>query len=172
MPARRRGRHGAESPSLLIPARGVRPLDRFLHFRAVEAGKPFGGEIDHGGFALRGQFAAERAGHFDQAKVRAGDIGENRCSVRIGRFLEHQIVALEAERIAGEFERDVVVAAERQLGECVEMPFRKFRREFDRARRDHIGRHRDDGGPRGDRAPFGVSTVISRRVSITVAGCR
>jgi len=57
-------------------------------------------EIDHGGFAARGQIAAERAGDIDHAQRRAGHIGEHGRGVAVGGFLEHQIVAVEAERVA------------------------------------------------------------------------
>ena len=120
LPARRRGRRRRRAPRLGVPARGAGALDRLFHVGAVKPRQPFAGEIDHGGFALRREIAAERAGDFDQAKRRAGDVGEDRGGVRVDRFLEHQIVAFEAERIADEFERDVVVAAERELAEGVE----------------------------------------------------
>ena len=58
------------------------------------------------------KLAPEAAGDFDQAKLRAGDIGKDRGGVRVRRFLEDQIVGLETERIADELERDVIVAAE------------------------------------------------------------
>ncbi len=34
--------------------------------------------------------------------------------MRVGGFLKYQIVAFETERIAGKFERNVVITAERQ----------------------------------------------------------
>ena len=72
--------------------------------------------------------------------------------LRVDRFLEHQIVALEAEWIVRQFERDVVVAAERELGHGLELPRRQPRRELDGAGRDHVGRGGDDGGAGDDRA--------------------
>ena len=56
-----------------------------------------------------------------------------------GRFLEYQIVAVGIQRIAREFERNVIVAAKRKIGEGVKLPLGQFGREFDRAGCHHIG---------------------------------
>ena len=74
--------------------------------------------------------------------------------MRVGRFLKYQIVAVETERIAGEFERDVVVTAERQTMKRLAYPQRQFRRELNTAGGEHRGRHRDNAGARGNRASW------------------
>ena len=72
--------------------------------------------------------------------VRPGDVGEDgRGAVAVG-FLEHQLVALQPERIAGQFQRDVVVAAELELGGGVELALRQVGRELDLVGDQHVGR--------------------------------
>ena len=61
-------------------------------------------------------------------------------------FLEHQIVALQAERIARQFQNDAVVAAERKLVAGIELALGQSRRELDAAAHQHIGRCRNDDG--------------------------
>ena len=109
----------------MVPARDLRAADRLLHFRAIKTREPFGREIDHGGFALRRQIAAERARDIDDAERRAGDVGKDCRGVRVGRFLENQIVAFEPQRIAVKLERNVVVAAERHPAERVDLVMAK-----------------------------------------------
>ena len=135
-----------------IPARSLGALDRLFHIVAVELGQPIRREIDHGSLAIGGELAAETAADFDQAKVRARNIGENGRCARTGRFLEHQFVSLEAEGIAGEFKRNVVVAAEREFAERVSLSLGKLGRELDGAGCKNVGRYRDDHGVCRDRA--------------------
>ena len=68
------------------------------------------------------------------AERRAGHIGEQRGGACAARLLEHQIVVAQLQRIARELERDVVVAAERELGERVELALRQCGTELDLAR--------------------------------------
>ena len=109
--ARHRGRPGAERIGISIPARRVLTADRLLYFGAIESCQPFGVEVEHRGFALRREIAAESSGDIDRAQRRAGDVGKKGRGMGIGRFLENQIVAFESKRVAGELERDVVVTA-------------------------------------------------------------
>ena len=78
----------------------VRP-HRLLHVGAEQPAEPFHGELDHRLVALRGEIAAEPAADLDHRQRRAADVGEQRRGARARRLLEHQIVALQAERIAG-----------------------------------------------------------------------
>ena len=127
LPARRRRRKRAKRQRLVVPARGVRALDRLLHVRAVKAREPVGGEIDHRGFAVRREFAAE----FPATSIRQSCVPETLARIAAvcasAGLLEHEIVALEPERIAGEFERDVIVAAERKLAERFELALARVR---------------------------------------------
>ena len=69
-------------------------------------------------------------------------LASKRRRARAFGFLEHQIVALQAERIADKLERDVIIAAELELGERIELALGQFGREFDLAGREHVGRAR------------------------------
>ena len=137
--AGRRRRKSAQRARLVVPARSLGALDGLFHIVAVELGQPIRCEIDHGSLTIGGELAAETAADFDQAKVRARNIGENGRCARTGRFLEHQFVSLEAEGIAGEFKRNVVVAAEREFAERVSLSFGKLGREFDGAGCKNVG---------------------------------
>ena len=99
--AGRGGRHGAEHPGLVVPARGVAALDRALDVGAEQRRQPVAREVDHRGLALarpaRGRNLPPTS---TSAERRARHIGEQRGGARAGRLLEHQVVALQAERIA------------------------------------------------------------------------
>ena len=58
----------------------------------------------------------------------------------------------EPERIARQLQRDAIVAAEAQFRRGIELALGNVGREFDIARDQHVARHRDDGGARGDLA--------------------
>ena len=57
-------------------------------------------------------------------------VGDDRRGTRVGGFLEDQVVAVEAERIADELKRDVVVAAERELVEQIDLRDARNRRSI------------------------------------------
>ena len=71
-------------------------------------------------------------------------------------LLEHELVGPQPERIAGQLERDVVVAAELELGGGIELALGQVGRELDLAGGQHVGRHRDDGGAGVDAAARGL----------------
>ena len=72
--------------------------------------------------------------------------------MRVGGLLEYQIVVFQAEWVAGKFECDVVVAAERQPAEGVARTVIKLGDEFDAAGRDDVRRNGDDRRAGRDRA--------------------
>ena len=149
------GREGAERPRLLVPLGGVGPLDRLLDVGAVEAGEPFQRKGDHGRLALGGDLAAELAADIDGAQRRSRDVGEDGRGAGGARFLEHHLVALQGERIARQFQGDVVVAAEREPFEGILVPPRQFRFELDPVVEEHAGRrgHDDRSRRHACRAP-------------------
>ena len=110
--ARRRRRECAERPGILLPLRRLRALQRLLHAGAKHTAQRFHGKLGHRLVALLGEVAAKFASDLDHRKRRASDIGKQTCGAQPRRFLDHQIVALQAERIALELQRDVVEAAE------------------------------------------------------------
>src|SRR5580704_6514286 len=74
------------------------------------------------------------------------------AAVAVGGFLEHQVVAVETERVADKLQRDAVVAAKGEPAEGVDVPVRQFWQELDAARGDDVGRDGDDCRARGQRA--------------------
>ena len=93
------------------------------------------------------------AGDLDQMQTGARHIGQQRGGARAGRLFEHQVVALQAERIARHVERDVIETTERELGRGIELALGQRRAEFDFVRGEHIGRYGHDNGARAQ-APF------------------
>src|SRR4029077_11026357 len=109
----RRGRGpSAEHPRLVVPARGVTALDRILYVGAVETAEPGGGKINHRRLALGRELAAESTTHVDHAYRGAAHVGEDRGSLPAPALLEHQLIGTQPERIAGQLQRHVIVAAE------------------------------------------------------------
>ena len=139
-----RRRHGAEHVRLLVPARDVAARDCVCDAGAEQRRQPLAREIEHGRLALGRQLAAESARHLDQMQVAAGYSAEQRRGARARRLLEHQIVALQIERIARHQQRDMVVAAEREIVRGLEHVARQVRLEFDSVGGQHIGRSRHD----------------------------
>ena len=85
---------------------------------------------------LRGELAAEARRRPRSSCRSVPDTLASSAAVRGPLdLLEHQIVALQAERIARHLERDVVVAAERRACERVELALRQRRHELDLVRR-------------------------------------
>ena len=103
--------------ALLCPTRRVRALDGPPQVRAEDPGKPVDCKGRHGGFALLGETRGQLAGDLNHADPRARNIGQQGCGVRVSRFLEYVGVALDPERIAGKFDRDVLVTAEPELAD-------------------------------------------------------
>ena len=112
----------AEHPWLVVPARDVRAL-RSPSSRRCRTARP----------ATRARNRPSRRRPWPRGRGRtAADLdhvhsgvpdtlAEQRRGARPGRLLEHQIVALQIERIARQLQRDVIEAAERELAERVEM---------------------------------------------------
>ncbi len=151
LPARRRRRDRALRPGLLAPLRRLRAPHRLLHVGAEQPAEPFHRELDHRLVALLGEIAAELAADRNHRQRRAADIGEQRSGARAGRFLEHQIVALQAERIAGQLQRDVIEAAELELFQRILLALGQTAVELD-AVQHRVGRRGDDAVAAGDRA--------------------
>jgi hypothetical protein len=135
--------------------RGV-ALDRLADVGAVETGQPTERKIEHRGVALGGQIAPEAACHIHDAERRARRVGEQRRRAGAVGFFEHHFVRSQPERIVGQFQRHMVVAAELELGGGVELAFRQIGVELDLAGRKHIGGDRHDGGAGRQHAPRGL----------------
>ena len=88
--------------------------------------------------------------------VRAGDIGKQRGGARARRPSRTPARRLQAERIARQFERDVIVAAERELADGVELALGQVGLELDLAGGEHVGRRGDDDGAGADAALRGL----------------
>src|SRR6266487_1544869 len=110
-----RHRGGAKGPGLLVPARRMRAPDRLLHLGTVEAGEPVERKRHHCRLSLRGETGPKPASHIDEAKLRPREVREQRRRALAHGLLKHQIIALQAQRVACEFDRHVVIAAEPKL---------------------------------------------------------
>src|SRR5262249_8301653 len=93
-----------------------------------------------------GEIAAEVAADVDHAQARARRVGEDGRRARSARLLEHELVGAQAERVAWQLQRNVIVATELELGGGVEVAPRQFGVEPDFAGGEDIGGDRDDGG--------------------------
>ena len=143
-------RHRAEHVRRGVPARRAGLLHRIGDVAAEQFADPLPGEGDHRCLALRREIAAERAGDVDRAERGAADIGVEQGGARRVALLDQDVVAGKPERIAGQLQRDVIVAAEAEFCGRIDHALGNFGGELDVAGGQHIGRHRDDGGARGD----------------------
>src|SRR5262249_14739039 len=120
----------AECKWLFVPARRMTAFDRIFEITAVKTSQPIEGERDHLFVALGGEVASKSAGEFDRAERRAGRVREQCSRARARRFLEHQFVGAQIERVVGYFERYVIVTSELEPCEGVDLTFRHPRGEL------------------------------------------
>ncbi len=113
--AGRSRRHRAKYVRRRVPARRAGLLHRIGDIAAEQLAEPFPGKGDHGRLALRREIAAEGSGDVDRAQRGAADIGIEQGGARRLALLDQDVVARKPERIAGQLQRDVIVAAEAEL---------------------------------------------------------
>src|SRR5579884_4333145 len=107
LPARGSRRERTQRPRFPVPSRGARPFDGLAYVCAVEAGEPVERKRDHRWLASSRKLGAELSAHFYGAQRSAGNVRQNGGSTgRVG-FFENKFVALQPERVAGQFQRDV-----------------------------------------------------------------
>ncbi len=102
----------------------MRALDRLLDVGAEQLFQPLDRIGGHLARPLGSKLAAERTRDIDIGERRAADIGEQRRGALALGLLEHQIVAREPERIAGNFERHALVIAEAKPARGIDVPLR------------------------------------------------
>src|SRR6202020_2110063 len=85
-------------------------------------------------------------------------------------LLDDDVIARKLERVARQLQRDTVIAAEAEFRRGIELPLGDIGREFDVARGQHIARHRDDGGARGDLAGRRLHRNIAPAPSDAIGG--
>ena len=126
---------------------------RFFISDAVKPGQPVDGEIDHRGLALRREIAAERAGDVDQAKLVPETLARIAAVCVSVDFCKTRSSLSRPKGLPISSKRNVVVAAERQAAERVDLLMAEVRIEFEPAGGDDVGRHGDDRGAGIDGAP-------------------
>src|SRR5262249_27306325 len=93
-----------------------------------------------------GEIAPETAPQIDHANRRAGHVAEDRRSLPALGFLEYQLIGAQPERIARQFQRHMITAAELELRRGVEVALRQIGRQLELSTRKNIGGDGDDDG--------------------------
>ena len=157
---KRRPAHTARRSS----ASRVRALDRFFHVGAVEAGQPFGGEVDHRRLALarRDRGRSCRRHRPSKAACPRHWPGSRRCACcPISRTPGRRSPArADCRRVPARCGRS---CRARACSQASSWRLGSVGRELDGAGSDHVGRHGDDRGARRDRASRGLHRHVPRR---------
>ena len=125
-------------------------FDGTFHVRAVKAAEPSGGKVDHRRRAVGGEIASEIAPDIDHANGGTGSVAQDCRRLLPFTLLEHQFIGTQAQRIAGQFQRHVIAAAQLELCGGFHVPFRKIGRQLDLSAGENIRRDGEDdrAGPK------------------------
>src|SRR5262249_49917874 len=128
----------------------VATLDDTFHVRAVKTAEPIDTKIDHRRLALGGEIAPEIPPNIDHANGGTRSIGQDCRRLLALTLLEYYLIGTQPHRIAGQFERHVIAAAQLELGGGLHMPFRKLRLQSELSAGENIRRNGEDdrAGPK------------------------